>query len=81
MGSYLFKKATFEDEGCFDRFLSPKPQSRIKITSKGHTPTGFVKLGSTNLLVHKCTKEIWKFNETGDEIIRLVEDNSEPLKI
>jgi len=73
MGKYLFARGTFEDEGCFDRIFNKK-NKRLRLASKNHLPKGFFKMGSTDIVVHRCPFELWKLNADGSEIVRLVAD-------
>ena len=82
MGEYLFEKGTFEDEGTFDKFLTTGnvKKARVKLASKNRLPKGFFKMGSTNMVVHKCPFELWKLSSDGSEIVRMFDDNKKPVK-
>ena len=55
--------------------------SKVRIASLGDL-TGFLRV-SNNLLVQKCTKDLWSVSKTaegGFEVSRLFDDDGTPLK-
>jgi len=86
MGEYLFEKGTFEDEGTFDKFLNKggpnikRASYRMKLASRNKLPNGFFKMGSTDIVVHKCPFELWKISSDGSEIVRMFNDSKKPVE-
>jgi hypothetical protein len=66
-----------------DLFLSSSSSEyhNIRVASLGDL-SGFLRV-SNNLLVHKCTKDLWSVTKTADgefEVDRLFNDDGSPLK-
>jgi len=40
----------------------------------------FSKVGSSDLLIHRSTLDFWKLSEDGSYIVKLINDDSGPIK-
>lgn len=55
-----------------------KVRSKIKISSVMDLQD-FIRVSSTSTLIHKSSRDLWKIADDGQHVVRLYDDNGNPL--